>query len=201
MEAIDTTVASRPAEPRWQHLTGGTAIWIFMTLEVATFGMFFLWFAWSWGGRADVYAESQALLDVGSGLLGTALLLVGSWAAYQGVLANAADRSRATAGWFGAGAAAGVLFSLNKLLEYAAHADHGITLSTNGFWFAYLFLTKLHLLHVIGGVGALLVIGTRAARGRYGARNALTVEAVAAYWHLVDVIWIFLFPLLYVVSP
>lgn len=172
-----------------------------MTLEVVTFGMFFLWLAASWTGNVEVFAASQAMLDPRSGLIGTGLLLVASWLVYQAVLSNAADRPRATAAWLVAAGAAGLLFTGNKLLEYAAHADHGITLSTNGFWFAYLFLTMLHLLHVLGGIGAVAVVATRAARGAYGPREPLTVEATAAYWHLVDVIWVFLFPLLYVVKP
>lgn len=198
----DTQRAAGEPSGRWRPLTGGTALWILMTVEVATFGMFFLWFAASWHGNIDAYVASQAQLDVRSGFVGTALLLVGSWLAYDGVLTHGAGRPRATARAFLAAAGAGCLFTVNKLVEYSAHAGHDVTLSTNGFWFAYLFLTGLHLLHVVAGVVALVVFGLRGLRGSgLGPEDTLGVEATAGYWHLVDVIWLFLFPLLYLVQP
>lgn len=189
------------ASPRPQSLTGGTAVWIFMTVEVVTFGMFLLAFAWGWREQGEVYRAAQALLHPGSGARGTAILLVGSWFAYQGVLDNHAGRARATAGWLGAAAVAGILFSVNKIVEYSSPELADVTLSTSAFWFSYLFLTGLHLLHVLGGVLALAWIARGAARGEFGPERALTVEMVAAYWHLVDLIWVLLFPILYVMHP
>ncbi len=183
----------------WKPLTGGTAVWIFMSVEVLTFGLFMLGHAWGWRTHPQVFAESQALLHVDSGVRGTAILLTGSWFAYQGVLASAQDRSRASARWLAAGAAAGVLFTANKLVEYASPALADVTLSTNAFWFSYLFLTGLHLIHVIGGVAFLSWLALRAARQRPA--DPLLVESGAAYWHLVDVVWVLLFPVLYVMHP
>ncbi|MDP2312894.1 MAG: cytochrome c oxidase subunit 3 [Pseudomonadota bacterium] len=176
-------------------------MWLFMCIEVITFGMFLLGHAWGWRGQAAVYREAQALLHVDSGVRGTVLLLVGSGLAYQAVLTNAAGRPRATAGWFAASAVAGLAFSVNKVLEYGSPELAGITLSTNDFWFSYIFITGLHLLHVLGGVGVLAYLSVQAARGVYGPDNALNVEAGAAYWHLVDVAWILVFPILYLMHP
>ncbi|MCB9663569.1 MAG: cytochrome c oxidase subunit 3 [Alphaproteobacteria bacterium] len=201
-EAVASPTAVGDPPDATRGLTGGTALWILMTVEVATFGMFFLWFASSWHGHVEVYAASQAQLDVRSGFVGTVLLLAGSWLAYEGVLAHEDERNGTTARSFLAASAVGCLFTVNKLAEYAAHAGHGVSLSTNGFWFAYLFLTGLHLLHVLAGVVALAVLGFRALRGAgLGREDTLSVEATAGYWHLVDVIWLFLFPLLYLVQP
>lgn len=178
-----------------------------MTVEVVTFGMFLLGHAWGWRSEGEVFRDAQALLHPGSGARGTAVLLVGSWFAYQAVLENhtatedPARRARATAGWLLGAAVAGVLFTVNKCVEYASPDLANVTLSTNAFWFSYLFLTGLHLLHVVGGVLALGWIAREASRGAYGPERALTVEAVAAYWHLVDLIWILLFPILYVMHP
>lgn len=195
MESVEVSAA------RWRPLTGGSAVWLFMAVEVVTFGMFLLAFAWGWRGDPTGYAESQALLHPISGLRGTVLLLLGSGMAWQAVLANEAGRPRATAGWMLGAAASGLAFTVNKALEYADPALAGVGLSTNGFWFAYLFLTVLHLLHVLLGVVGLPWVAWRARRGEYGPANPLTVEAAAAYWHLVDVVWVLLFPILYLMRP
>lgn len=183
---------------RWQPLTGGTAVWVFMMVEVFTFGLFMLGHAWGWRSEPQAFADSQALLHVDSGVRGTVMLLVGSWFAYQGVLSHGQDRHRASAGWMLAAALTGLAFSVNKIAEYMSPELAGVTLSTNAFWFSYLFLTGLHLLHVIGGVGFL---GWLSLSLRRGEADPLTVEAAGAYWHLVDVVWILLFPILYLMHP
>lgn len=185
----------------WQPLTGGTAVWVFMSVEVLTFGLFMLGHAWGWRSEPQLFAESQALLHVDSGLRGTVILLVGSWLAYQGVLANAQDRPATSAAWLASASVAGLAFTVNKVAEYLSPELAQVSLSTNGFWFSYLFLTGLHLLHVIGGVGFLGWLALRVRAGGHGSADPLTVEAGAAYWHLVDVVWVLLFPVLYVMHP
>lgn len=194
--ALEATPATR-----WQPLTGGTAIWVFMSVEVLTFGLFFLGHAWGWRSEPVAFAESQALLHPASAARGTVILLLGSWFAYQAVLSNAVRRHRATASWLWAAAAAGVLFGANKIAEYRSPDLTDVTLSTNAFWFSYLFLTGLHLLHVLLGVVILGYLAVMAGRRVYGPDNALEVEAGAAYWHLVDLIWVLLFPILYLMHP
>lgn len=184
----------------WRPLTGGTAIWVMMAVEVATFGMFLLYFAWSWVGNAAAFLESQAQLHLGAATFGTVLLLLGSFAAYQGVLACEGGRLRAGAGWMVATAVTGLAFSANKLIEYS-HLE-GVGLSTNAFWFSYLFLTGIHLLHVLAGVGGFAWLAWRAWSGHGDeGEELLHVEAGAAYWHLVDVIWLLLLPILYGMRP
>lgn len=186
---------------RWHPLTGGTAIWVFMGVELVTFGLFLLTFAWGWRGDAEAYRQGQALLHLDSGLRGTALLLLGSGLAYQAVLANAEDRPSATAGWLVGAAGTGLAFAVNKVLEYQDPALAEVTLSTSMFWFFYLFLTGLHLLHVLAGVVALPVLAWQVRRGAYGSADPLAIEAGAAYWHLVDLVWVLLFPILYAMHP
>lgn len=190
-----------PADPRWHPLTGGSAVWIFMFVEVLTFGLFLLAHAWAWSGREAVFAEAQRSLHAESALLGTVILLVGSGFAYQAVLAMADARSRVAGGWLGASALTGVAFTVNKVVEYSSGELAGVTLSTNEFWFSYLFITGLHLAHVIGGVVILVGLAARVGRGTAGPEARLHVEAAAAYWHLVDVTWLLVFPILYLMHP
>jgi nitric oxide reductase NorE protein len=93
-----------------------------------------------------------------------------------------------------------VVFTGIKLFEYVHVFELGVTLSTNTFWFSYLFLTAIHLLHLFVGIG---VLGWLAATYHQpqSPEHAETIEAAAVYWHMVDLIWIVLFPALYLVHP
>lgn len=186
------------ASPHPRALTGGSAVWIFMSVEVLTFGLFLLGHAWRWREQPQVFAASQALLHPESGARGTVILLLGSWCAYQAVLAHGGGRSPRCAWWLVAAAASGVAFSANKIVEYQSPELAAATLSTDAFMFSYLFLTQLHLLHVIGGV---LLLSWLALRARAGAASLRYVQAGATCWHLIDVIWLLLFPTLYLMHP
>ena len=180
-----------------RELSGGTVIWLFVAIELLTFGMFFVGFAAARRSDPVPFAEGQARLHALSGAINTAVLLCGGWLAARGVLANRSNEPGTTARCFAGAAVTGLLFMAIKLHEYSEVFAAGVSLSTNTFWFFYLFVTGLHFLHVLAGVGFLLPTAWRAAQGAYGPDNSSTVEAVAVFWHLVDLIWIFLFPLIY----
>lgn len=193
--------AEHPQQPAaglpawWQRLPGGSVIWIVVLAELLTFFLFFVAYAASYRSDPGTYAASQASLSRGSGAINTAVLLTGSWMAARGVLAH--DQGTSARGWWLGAALSGVLFTGIKLSEYAHVFGAGINLSTNGFWFFYLFLTVMHLGHVLAGIG---FAGAMALRPPSRAPSSLeTAEATATYWHLVDLIWILLFPLLYLV--
>jgi nitric oxide reductase NorE protein len=181
-------------------LTGGSAIWIIMIVEAITFGLFFFYFADGWGRDTAAFSASQAQLHPNSATFGTMLLLTGSWTAYIGVLRSEAQQGKVAARWFVATAVLGTLFCANKLVEYS-HLS-GVNLSTNGFWFAYLFLTGLHLLHVLGGVVGFGGLAWLASQERTSdEEDLLWFQAGAVYWHIVDVIWLMLFPIIYLMHP
>jgi len=169
-----------------------------MAVELVTFALFLGGFAWSWRSDANAFASGQGTLHPASGLRGTVLLLVGSGLAYAATGAYAEQARRRAAAMLLATAACGGAFAVNKALEYADPSLVGVTLSSSAFWFNYLFLTGLHLLHVLLGVAALPWVAWRVS---VGAADRLTVEAIAAYWHLVDVVWLLLFPMIYLVHP
>jgi nitric oxide reductase NorE protein len=170
-------------------------IWIVVLAELLTFFLFFAAYAASYRSDPGVYAASQASLSRLSGAINTAVLLTGSWMAARGTLAH--DQGSGARGWWLGAALTGVLFMGIKISEYAHVFGAGITLSTNGFWFFYLFLTMMHLAHVLAGIGFAGALALRA--GSSEPSSLETVEATATYWHLVDLIWILLFPLLYLV--
>ena len=89
-------------------------------------------------------------------------------------------------------------FLVVKVIEYAAKFGAGITMSTNTFYMFYISLTFFHFMHVILGMVILAVIWVQARKGAYTSQDAHGLESGAAYWHMVDLLWIILFPLVYV---
>ena len=186
---------ARPQPDR--ELPGGTVIWLFVAIELLTFGLFFGAFAAARRSDPALFMAGQAQLHPLLGAINTCVLLSGGWLAARGVLANRYGKPRAAAACLLGAAATGLLFMAIKLYEYSIAFAAGVSLSTSSFWFFYLFVTGLHFLHVLAGVGFLVPTAWRAAHGAYGPEARYTLEAVAVFWHLVDLIWIFLFPLLY----
>lgn len=88
----------------------------------------------------------------------------------------------------------GLTFLLVKSHEWATEISHGYTISTNAFWSFYYTAAGLHGLHVIGGMVIMAIISFDARKGR----DLQRVELIGLYWHFVDLVWIFLFPLLYI---
>ena len=91
----------------------------------------------------------------------------------------------------------GTLFELGQLYEFLTAFGRGLTLTANSFASAFFIMTGFHGLHVLGGLILLLIILYRAGRGQFSPRNHVGVAAVTLYWHFVDVVWIFLFGILY----
>ena len=177
--------------------SGGTVVWLFVAIELLTFGLFFVAFAAARRADPMSFAAGQAQLHPALGALNTCVLLTGGWLAARGALANRHDEARTASACLWGAATSGVIFMTVKLYEYAGVLGAGISLSTSTFWFFYLFVTGLHFLHVLAGVGFLVPTAWRAGRGAYGSANSLPVDAVGVFWHLVDMIWVFLFPLFY----
>ena len=182
--------AHPPAAPR---LPGDLFIWYVIALELATFSVMFVAFAFTRARHVELFNAAQQRLDLSTGALNTALLLTASWCVARAVHAlRDGGVRRAALGWLGAG------FVAVKLGEYADKAAQGIGLSTNLFFDFYFILTGFHLLHVLAGLLALGLVAVGLLRQRRDALNGHALETAAAFWHLVDLLWLVLFPLVYV---
>ena len=93
----------------------------------------------------------------------------------------------------------GVCFCMIKSIEYSAKFHHHIYPNTSIFYSFYFTLTGVHALHVIGGMIPIGWMALRSANGRYTGHGNNTIEYIGIYWHFVDLVWIFLFPLLYLI--
>lgn len=106
---------------------------------------------------------------------------------------------RTTLRWLVAAQACGAAFVMLKLSEYADKAAAGIDLETNVFYMFYYFLTGFHFLHVLAAMVFLAILTVSVWRSQQMAQQVHGLETGAAFWHMVDLLWIVLFPLVYVV--
>ncbi|RXG84101.1 cytochrome c oxidase subunit 3, partial [Bradyrhizobium zhanjiangense] len=114
------------------------------------------------------------------------------WAAARGTAAARAGRRPAARGWLFGAMALGALFIAVKLFEYAGEIGQGNGLETSPFFTLYFLLTGFHLLHVGLGIVILAVVSRSA--------EASGVETGTAFWHMVDLLWIVMFPIIYLVQ-
>lgn len=178
---------------------GDLAIWFIIFAELLTFGIFFLSYGFTRAHNVALFDASQQLLDRRTGAINTVLLITSSYFVVRAVASVKADDSRAAARWLFAAMGLGAGFILLKLNEFAHGYAAGITLSTNTFYMFYLSLTVFHFLHVVVGMLVLGIIAQKAWTGGYSAAEHTGVETGATYWHMVDMVWIVLFPLVYVI--
>lgn len=186
-----------PAEPV-PILRGDLAIWLLVCAELLTFGIFFIAFAVARWRLPAEFAAGQAALSLGRGTLNTVLLLSGSAAVAQALHAARAGRPRQGGRWLLLALACALAFLGVKQHELAAKIAAGVDLDTNTFWMFYLVLTGFHFLHVLVATVVLALLWRPTVRGRYSQGNAHALETGAVFWHMVDLLWIVLFPLVYV---
>lgn len=196
MRMSDTAAPSGWSEPdaaeAWgalSSLPGNPMMWILILGELAVFGAFFVGFAVSRALDPLTFDASQLRLDRMLGAANTLVLITSGWLAALGARAEVSGRDPRPL--LLAAAALGIVFLLVKAKEYAADIGAGLYPETNSFFTLYYLLTGFHALHVLMGVILLLIVA--AVRGREN------VETGCAFWHLVDVIWMILYPLVYLI--
>jgi len=181
-----------------KRLPGDLAIWFFIMAEMLVFAVFFTSYAFARAHDPELFNLYQQTLDRNAGALNTVLLITGSWFIVLAVQAAHRDEQKAIARNIVLGFLCGGGFLVVKVIEYAAKFGAGISMSTNTFYMFYISLTFFHFMHVILGMVILAVLWKQSRKGAYTSQNAHGLESGAAYWHMVDLLWIILFPLVYV---
>ena len=175
--------------------TGRLGIWWLLASEIFIFGGLIACFIlFKLNGTPGF--EDASLTSVTAGAINTFVLLTSSLSV---VLAHAAiekgDREKSFKYiWYTIGF--GLVFLIIKTYEYTGKIIHGHTITDNLFWSFYYTMTGLHALHVIGGMVIMALISFDIRKGY----NFQRVELIGIYWHFVDLVWIFLFPLLYIAN-
>ncbi len=207
MNAADVALISdepitRPAlahgSGRTLYPPGDLAIWVFILAELLAFGVFFATYAITRMHNVALFDAMQLTLDRRAGAINTCLLITASWCVARAVAAIKRDRAVASGRWLLWGMLAGAGFVVVKLFEYHDKLSAGVDLATNTFYMFYLSLTFFHFMHVLLGLAILGAVWLKTRRGGYSAADHHGMETGASYWHMVDLVWIVLFPLVYV---
>ncbi|GAB2791778.1 cytochrome c oxidase subunit 3 family protein [Halomonas shantousis] len=192
---------SEPVTAPYRHLPGDLAMWFFILVELAVFGLLLIGLVVARSHEPEIFAAGARTLHTTFGLINTLILLTGSYCVARAVTAIRAGSLPTCTHWLWAGAASGVAYVAIKLTEYGGLIEAGYTLRSSTFYFFYFFVTFFHLMHVVLGMIILLAVARRCRHDTYRedpARGVGAVESGASYWHMVDLVWLVLFPIVYV---
>ena len=181
-----------------KRIPGEAGVWILILGELAIFSAFFVVIVTMRNQGPAGFLQSQAKLNHVIGLGNTLLLLTSSLAVAAGCHRALANRPR-PAGLIMIAIALGIGFVGLKSIEYAEKINAGVSLFTTEFYLYYFVFTGIHLMHVIVGIAFLTVMAETMRRGS-AARHATWIECGALFWHLVDLLWLVLFALFYLVK-
>lgn len=180
-------------------LPGDLAIWFFIFMELLVFAIAFLAYAIMRAQNVELFNEYQLTLNKEFGAANTLLLITSSYFVIRAIHAIKAGNIKSCINGLFTALACASGFLILKSIEYYDKFSEGITLSTNTFYMFYLSLTMFHFFHVILGMIILLAVTIKTIRGGYSAKDHIGIESAASYWHMVDLVWIVLFPLVYII--
>ncbi|WP_040160628.1 aa3-type cytochrome oxidase subunit III [Mobilicoccus massiliensis] len=188
----------------------GTIVWLSSELMFFA-GLFAIYFTLR-SVRPDLWDAGTAHLNVPFAFVNTTILVISSVWCQFGVAAAERGQGSRTGGllqvkkwgmreWFVLTYLFGSVFVAGQILEYAELISHGLTLSADAYTSAFYITTGFHGIHVIGGLLAFLfIIGRSMTTTRYTHRQATGAIVVSYYWHFVDVVWIALFAVIYILQ-
>jgi cytochrome c oxidase subunit 3 len=200
-----------------QHDAATLGMWVFLVTEVLFFGGLFAAYAIYRSLYLPGFEAGSRLLDIKLGATNTAVLIGSSLTMALAVHSAQTGKRKAIVFFLVLTMVLGAIFLGIKYDEYATkwhyHLIPGIRFapteeipgnaplgSVEMFFLFYFFMTGLHALHMIIGFGIMIVMTVKAWRGRFSAEYYAPVEVAGLYWHFVDIVWIFLFPLLYLIG-
>ena len=198
------------ADQQYEASTFG--MWLFLVTEIMFFGGLLTCYALYRATYPSVFEHASHHLDVAYGAFNTAVLILSSLTMALAIHAAQTDKRRATVRYLLATMVLGSVFLGVKAIEYSNKFHDGLfpgslftytgpdPATTELFFSIYFALTGLHALHMIIGIGLLGVLTVLARRGAYGSSYFTPIECAGLYWHFVDLVWIFLFPLLYLLG-
>lgn len=227
-EFVPHTVAHHFDTPVQEFQSAKLGFWLFLATEILLFGGLFAAYFYYHEMYPETFRLGGQQLDWKLGAINTTVLLLSSWTMAMGVRSAQTSQKQKTLIYCALTVLGAIGFMVIKFFEYKAKNEHGLVVFSELFgqydtatgslpWFKdydgvmagvphghlffaiYLTMTAIHGLHVVIGAGLILWIMKGTAKGRFHGGYFLPVDLVGLYWHLVDLIWIFLFPLLYLV--
>lgn len=195
----DYSLTDSAAEPGGADLPGDVAMWFFILMELTVFAIFFIGFATTQNFYPDMFTAGKASLHSLAGLICTLALITSSYfVALAGIRLRQGNRSGCSL-FLIAALMTATVYLVTKFWEYSQLIEAGYNLSTNTFYTLYFFITFFHLMHVVLGMVILGYMLRRTRQGAYKTGEHSGFESGASYWHMVDLVWIVLFPIIYVI--
>lgn len=194
-EAI-RAATERERKPLRGRIPGESGVWVFILGDMTAFGLMFIVFVSARMDDPEVFEASRRTMHLEFGAINTLLLLVGSLLVVRGIRALRTGNRRAPM-LFALTALVGLVFVVNKFIEYSMVAADGHGVGDNLFYGYYFMLTGAHLLHLVLAMLGMVVVWRISRRAVLTGKDMRNVEAFGAYWHLVDLLWVILFPLIY----
>ena len=174
-----------------EGLPGDPMMWVLVLSELVAFGLFLGAFIVAHAVRPAVFASGQTALDTSLAGYNTIVLVTSGWAAAKGAASARAREGLRARLWLFLAMVLGAAFVTIKLVEYAREVGSGAGMETSVFFTLYFLLTGFHLLHVLLGITILAVVCRRA--------DPIHVQTGTVFWHMVDLVWIVMFPIVYLV--
>ena len=174
-------------------------MWVFLGSDCLFFGALIATYM-VYRGQSLAGPYPIDIINVPVTTISTFVLLMSSFAMVQALAATHADNKRGIVGWLVATAVLGAIFIGFQIVEFNTFKNEGLTLGGNLFGATFFTLTGFHGAHVTLGIIWLVAMAIVANKGRVGPNSALDIELLGLYWHFVDIVWIVIFTLLYLIA-
>ncbi len=206
MSHSDLTMGAHPAvmerSSPFAIPTKKLAMWLFLIADAATFAACLMAYAFLRNGSINWPTPFKFLPTIVNAMVMTFILITSSLTMFLGVRAAKRGDRKTAVRWTMVTALAGAVFAFLHIREWIGLIDEGVRLFRNPwgnglFGASFFTITGLHLTHVIAGIVVLIVVGTRYNRG---SSDADDIEIVGLYWHFVDLVWMFVVPLVYLLN-
>ncbi len=182
-----------------KSLPGDLAMWVFILMELTVFAIFFIVFAVAQRVNESMFVSGRESLSISVGLFCTLFLIVSSYFVALSVKAIKYENNLLAKRMLIYSLVSASFYLMLKLSEYSSLVEQGFDLSFNSFYTLYFFITGFHFMHVLMGMIILAYMGKQANKGKYSANNCSGFEAGASYWHMIDLLWVIIFFLVYVI--
>ena len=196
MAATDAPRAAPSAE-ELEHVPGETDMWFFVVFETLVFTAYLGVYLYFRTQHERAFLEAQSALDLPLGIIDTTVLLTSSWAIARCVQHMRAGRHQLARRLALLTVGLGCIFMVLKVVEWVRLINEGHTFTSSEFMQYFFFLTGMHAIHLLIGFAALGILLYQLADPRR--RSLGTIETCATYWHTVDLFWVLIFAMLYIV--
>lgn len=189
-----------PSKKSDTHMPGEEGVWVFIGGDMLVFTLLFAVFLFYRAMDVETFLVSQSQLNQNYGAINTLFLLTSSLFVVL-ALQSARNRKQSLVPRFlSAALVCGLAFSAVKIFEYREKINQDFTLLTDDFYMFYYVLTVTHFIHVIIGMFVLLFLIKNSMKKDFSESDLRLLEGGACFWHMVDLLWIVLFPLLYLMK-